>query len=165
MFTTLVSALVFATSAQAHMALSFPPPFRAKNNPFSQQFASGAIDYSMTSPLNAAGSDFPCKGYQVDMGTQSGQSVVTWPAGGSANFTVSGGATHNGGSCQVALSYDKGVSFKVIHSYIGSCPLSDGESFTFTIPGDAQTGSAMFAWVWYNEVGMYPPFFLLMKPC
>jgi len=117
----------------------------------------------MTSPLAGDGSNFPCKGYQVDIGTPQGGSVVTWAAGSSANLTVSGGATHNGGSCQAALSYDKGVSFKVIHSWIGSCPLSDGESFTFTVPADAASGSAMFAWVWYNEVGMFSLLFPLTK--
>jgi hypothetical protein len=132
------------------MDLLWPIPFRAAYNPYAVQ---STIDYSMTSPLNADGSNFPCKGYQSDMGTTAGTSVVTWNAGGAYNFTVQGGATHGGGSCQIALSYDKGVSFKVIHSYIGSCPLSSGEDFQFTLPEDAPTGSSMFAWVWYNEIG------------
>ena len=134
------------------MELGWPYPFRDKANPNSPQ---AQIDYSMTSPLNADGSNFPCKGYQVDMDDPSGagKSIVTWNAGGSYNFSLIGGATHDGGSCQIALSYDKGTSFTVIHSYIGSCPLSSGEDFQFTVPGDAPTGSSMFAWVWYNEVG------------
>jgi hypothetical protein len=146
----LVAALTFGSGVQAHMALEWPLPFRASYNPNSLP---ANIDYSLTSPLNADGSNFPCKGYQVDLGTPAGASVVTWSPGGSYNYSVIGGATHGGGSCQAALSYDKGVSFTVIHSYIGSCPLSDGEAFPFTIPSDAQTGSALFAWTWYNEIG------------
>lgn len=151
-FITLLTALAFGSTVTAHMELGWPYPFRDKANPNSPQ---AQIDYSMTSPLNADGSNFPCKGYQVDMDDPSGagKSIVTWNAGGSYNFSLIGGATHDGGSCQIALSYDKGTSFTVIHSYIGSCPLSSGEDFQFTVPGDAPTGSSMFAWVWYNEVG------------
>lgn len=149
-FSKLLAALAFGSAVQAHMALQWPYPFRASYNPYADQ---STIDYSMTSPLDADGSNFPCKGYQTDMGTSAGKSVVTWNAGGAYNFSVEGGATHGGGSCQIALSYDKGVSFTVIHSYVGSCPLSSGEAFQFTLPEDAPTGESMFAWVWYNEIG------------
>jgi hypothetical protein len=149
-FITLLTALAFGSAVNAHMALQWPYPYRASYNP---NVAEANIDYSITSPLNADGSNFPCKGYQTDIGTPAGKSVVTWDAGASYNFSVQGGATHGGGSCQIALSYDKGVSFKVIHSYVGSCPLSSGEQFQFTLPEDAPSGDSMFAWVWYNEIG------------
>jgi hypothetical protein len=149
-FTSILAALALGSAANAHMALQWPQPFRASYNPHS---VPANIDYSLTSPLNADGSNFPCKGYQTDLGTPAGASVVTWNAGGAYNFSVEGGAVHGGGSCQIALSYDKGVSFSVIHSYVGSCPLSSGEDFQFTLPADAPTGAAMFAWVWYNEIG------------
>ena len=151
-FTTLLTALALGSTVAAHMELGWPYPFRDKANLNAPQ---ASIDYSMTSPLNPDGSNFPCKGYQVDMDdlNGAGKSIVTWNAGGAYNFSLTGGATHDGGSCQIALSYDKGKSFTVIHSYIGSCPLSSGEEFQFTVPGDAPTGSSMFAWVWYNEVG------------
>ena len=150
---TLFVALAIFSSANAHMSLSWPPPFRAAINPYAVQ---SQIDYSITSPLSPDGSNFPCKGYQSDLGTSGGKSVVTWAAGTQYNFTVLGSAVHGGGSCQAALSYDKGVSWKVIHSYQGSCPLADGENFDFTIPSDApSTGSdgTIFAWLWYNEIG------------
>ena len=151
--TTLFAALAIFSSASAHMSLSWPPPFRAAINPFA---VPASIDYSITSPLSPDGSNFPCKGYQSDLGTSGGKSVASWVAGTQYNFTVLGSAVHGGGSCQAALSYDKGVSWKVIHSYQGSCPLSDGENFDFTIPSDAPaTGSdgTVFAWLWYNEIG------------
>ncbi|RDW85514.1 hypothetical protein BP5796_03839 [Coleophoma crateriformis] len=145
----LLTAILFGSTATAHIAPIWPYPFRASYNPNS---VSAKIDYSITSPLSGA-SQFPCKGYQVDMGTTGGESVVSWAQGGAYNFTTGSGALHGGGSCQIALSYDKGVTFNVIHSYIGSCPISADESFDFTMPSDAPTGAAMFAWTWYNMIG------------
>lgn len=150
-YTTLIAAMAFGSAVNAHMSLQFPTPFRASYNP--NYAGSSNIDYSITSPLEADGSNFPCKGYHSDLGSSEGKSVVTWNAGGAANFSVQGGATHNGGSCQAALSYDKGSTWTVIHSYIGSCPLSSGQEFDLNIPGDAPTGDSLFAWTWFNEVG------------
>ncbi|KAF4635531.1 hypothetical protein G7Y89_g2562 [Cudoniella acicularis] len=150
-FSTILAALTLGSAVTAHMELSYPAPLRGKTNPHANQ---NTIDYSMTSPLSGA-SQFPCKGYQVDMADTTGVGAPTasWTAGQKYNFTVDGGATHSGGSCQASLSYDQGKTFSVIHSYIGSCPLSSGQNFDFTIPSDAKAGTAMFAWTWYNEVG------------
>lgn len=64
----------------------------------------------------------------------------------------SSGADHNGGSCQVALSYDGQKTFYVIHSFVGGCPVS-GESISYTVPADAPEGEATLAWVWHNKIG------------
>ena len=151
-FIFLTAALGFQSLVSAHMLLSYPPAFRYEGNPNVPQ---NLIDYSLTSPLNADGSNFPCKGYQSDLGSAAGTSVATWSVGGTYNFTLGGSATHDGGSCQAALSYDKGKTFTVIHSYLGGCPVVTpaGGSFNFQIPSDAPTGAAMFAWTWFNEVG------------
>lgn len=50
-------------SALAHMEMSWPYPLHSKYNPANNY---NDIDYSMTSPLEADGSNFPCKGYQND---------------------------------------------------------------------------------------------------
>ncbi len=111
--TTFIKALVaFAAIASAHMEMVFPPPLNSKSNPNS---VAADIDYSMTSPLlqvllsaleilsltiylfRANGKDFPCKGYQTQLGSPSGASVVTWSTGSEANMTIAGGAFHNGG--------------------------------------------------------------------
>jgi hypothetical protein len=152
-YTTLLTALVFATSARAHMQLSYPPALRSSTNAIAVKAAPNNIDYSMTSPLKGDGTDFPCKGYQSDLGTPAGASTATFDQGGQYNITLTGGATHGGGSCQASLSYDGGKSFNVIHSWIGSCPLSSGEDFSFTVPSDAPTGAALFAWTWLNKIG------------
>ncbi|KAK0613623.1 hypothetical protein B0T14DRAFT_282519 [Immersiella caudata] len=138
--------LVGGQLAAAHMEMIYPPPFRSKAN----QYATN-VDFSMTSPLSNDGSNYPCKGYHVDLGTPAGKPTAEFAPGGTYNFTIAGGAAHNGGSCQAALSYDGGKTFTVIESIIGDCPLRP--SFDFTVPSDAQTGTAIFSWTWFNAVG------------
>lgn len=147
---TLAAAVLgLAAVAHGHMEMKSPPPFRSKYNPNS----GSDIDYSMTSPLSASGSDFPCKGYQKLLGTAEGKSVVTWAPGGAYGFTITGSANHGGGSCQASLSYDKGQTWKVIHSYIGGCPPQQDSNWNFTVPSDAPAGDALFAWTWFNNIG------------
>ncbi len=144
--------LALVASAYGHMLLMYPLALRYEGNPY---VPSAEIDYSLTNPLDGDGSNFPCKGYQSDLGSKAGTSVATWDVGGSYNFTLLGSATHDGGSCQASLSYDKGKTFTVIHSYIGGCPVISppGGSFNFNIPADAPTGAALFAWTSFNKVG------------
>lgn len=146
MKTCLLTLGGLAAMAQAHMQMSWPPPFRSKYNPYTTD-----IDYSMTSPLDASGDNYPCKGYQSLYNTPQGQSVVNWQAGQTYNFTVVGTATHGGGSCQASLSYDLGATWTVVHSYIGGCPLSS--NWNFALPNDTPSGDALFAWSWFNEIG------------
>lgn len=140
------SLLGLMAGANAHMEISNPAPFRSKFNSFTTD-----IDYSMTNPLSASGSDFPCKGYHNLLDTPQGQSVANYQPGQKYSFTITGSATHNGGSCQVSLSFDRGSTWTVIQSFIGNCPLR--ESWDFTIPNDTPTGSALWAWSWWNQVG------------
>jgi hypothetical protein len=131
---------------QAHMEMVWPPPIRSRFNKFTT-----SADYDMTSPLSASGSNFPCKGYHTLYDTKQGQSVVTWQPGQTYNWTLTGSATHSGGSCQVSLSYDRGSTWTVLHSYIGGCPLKP--TWTFNLPSDAPQGDALFAFSWYNNLG------------
>ena len=121
----------------------WPLPFRSTSDTDSQP-----KDYDMTSPLLMDGSNFPCKGYHL---SSSRRSTATYEAGDEYNVTFSGSATHNGGSCQLSLSYDEGATFKVIKSMIGGCPLES--SYQFRIPDFAPSGSALFAWSWMNHNG------------
>ncbi|QPG95430.1 hypothetical protein C2857_000635 [Epichloe festucae Fl1] len=138
----------FAALTAAHMQMSYPPPFRSRHNPYTD---TTDTDYSMTSPLESSGSDFPCKGYHALLDTPQGRSVAAWRAGQSYNITVEGSATHGGGSCQVSLSYDRGGSWRALRSYVGGCPLSP--AWAFTLPGDAPSGEALVAWSWFNRLG------------
>ncbi|PNS15714.1 hypothetical protein CAC42_4166 [Sphaceloma murrayae] len=99
-------------------------------------------------PLNSDGSDFPCKGYEYD--TIQGPTAEYVP-GQTYNMTLAGSIMHGGGSCQIALSYDQGKTFKVIKSIIGGCPYK--KSYSFTIPSYAPDGTAVLAWTWQNNIG------------
>ncbi|KAI5812826.1 extracellular protein [Pyronema omphalodes] len=145
----LISVLSLTVPVSAHMALISPPPLRHKSNPHTTN-----PDYSYTSPITA--SQFPCKGYHSLLGTSEGASVANYSPGGTYQIHLEGSATHNGGSCQISLSYDKGKSFQVIKSIIGGCVKpnpGDNQQFSFTIPRNAGGGEALLAWSWINNTG------------
>ncbi|KAL4972339.1 hypothetical protein BDW66DRAFT_7410 [Aspergillus desertorum] len=139
----LLTAALLVSSAYGHIQMSKPYPIRSPLN----QAASGEKDYSYTNPLSTSGSDYPCKGYAND----PFNSVATYSPGSTYDLELSGSAVHGGGSCQIALSYDKGKTFQVIHSMLGGCPMT--KSYKFTIPADAPSGEALLAWSWFNKVG------------
>ncbi|POR36868.1 Uncharacterized protein TPAR_02934 [Tolypocladium paradoxum] len=143
------AVLGLATFAKAHMEMKNPPPFRSAFNPYTGD----DIDYDMISPLNSDGSNFPCKGYNKLLGTPLGRPVATWIPGQSYSMTITGRTPHKGGSCQASVSFDGGNSFKVIHSYIGNCPVLGDSSYRFTLPSDTPSGEMLFAWTWYNNEG------------
>lgn len=145
------SALLAAASVNAHMHMSDPPPLGAKEN---KNTPSASINSDINSPLLASGANFPCQGQLSAIGTPAGASVATWQAGSQQSFTIAPpGAPHNGGSCQASLSEDGGKTWKVIKSFIGSCPTLSGGTFPFTVPAEAKAGEAIFAWSWFNEIG------------
>lgn len=147
---TVAAVVGLAALAQGHMEMKSPAPFRSRYNPNS----AGDIDYSMTNPLSSSGSDFPCKGYHNMLGTAKGAPTATWTAGQTTQFTVTGGTIHAGGSCQASLSYDRGQTWKVVHTYIGNCPAAIGDTnYSFTLPNDTPAGTALFAWSWFNKIG------------
>lgn len=130
--------------------MQFPAPFNSKYNPHALP---ASIDYTMTAPLSASGSDFPCKGYQSALGTPAGAPTATFALGAPANITITGGAAHGGGSCQISLSTDGAKTFSVIQSFIGGCPADGTSSLDFTVPADAPAGDQVLAWSWHNEIG------------
>lgn len=148
--TTAALAALMGTTASAHMQMQVPAPFKSKFNPYTPF---DAIDYSMTSPLLADGSDYPCKGYHSLLGTDAGRPTGTLAAGAPASVKVSGGATHSGGSCQVSLSTDGARSFTVLKSFVGNCPAGFEVDLGFEVPPDAPPGDAVLAWSWHNRVG------------
>ncbi|GAA5909329.1 hypothetical protein JCM6882_000953 [Rhodosporidiobolus microsporus] len=149
-FTLLALSACAAGLAQAHVELLFPPPINSKYDP---QTLESNKDYSMTSPLNADGSNFPCKGYNTPSAYSSLSSVATLKAGSTFEIEfAAGGATHGGGSCQFSVSYDQGKTFAVIHSVMGGCPIQS--SYNVPIPASLPSAkSATFAWTWQNKVG------------
>ncbi|RPA89620.1 hypothetical protein L873DRAFT_1839195 [Choiromyces venosus 120613-1] len=102
--------------ANAHMLLKNPP---------SLGFTGNKLATKPDSDLNAPISKAQFRG--------AGKSVATWPAGSNQAFSLAGGATHGGGSCQVSLSYDNGETFKVIKSFIGNCPSGSERDYSFSL--------------------------------
>lgn len=150
MFATATLLLALLGTTSAHMEVQFPPPFKSKYN---TNTPSADVDYNMVAPLSADGSDFPCKGYQSVLGTAAGASTATFAAGAKGNLTVTGGANHGGGSCQISLSTDGAKTFTVIQSIVGNCPTSGTSNLDFTIPADMPSGEAVMAWTWHNQIG------------
>jgi len=115
------------SSALCHMQMSVPYPL---HSPLDPQTPEADKDYSMTSPLLGDGSNFPCKGYQNDRPIRT---TADYVAGKTYSMSLTGTATHGGGSCQLSLSYDNGKTFKVIKSIIGGCPLTVSFDWSFRV--------------------------------
>ncbi|KAF2090284.1 lytic polysaccharide monooxygenase, partial [Saccharata proteae CBS 121410] len=144
-FCTLCALSAYVPIGQAHMMMTSPSPWDSPT-----QADASDRDYDIKSPLQADGSNFPCQGMTKATDLTP---TVTYSAGQSYNMSVTGSANHNGGSCQLSLSYDNGKTFKVIKSMIGGCPVSGTSSYDFEIPLSAPSGTAVFAWTWMNKVG------------
>ncbi|KAK9704541.1 hypothetical protein K7432_010121 [Basidiobolus ranarum] len=131
--------LSFAALTVAHMEMVQPPPRHSKYNPTFP----GVPDYNMVDPLGV----FPCKGYE------QGGIVQTVKAGGSISVKLSGVATHSGGHCQFAISYDAGQTFAVLDTIYSNCIIS-GLDYTVPIPSTAGSSkNVIFAWTWINKIG------------
>lgn len=74
--------LLLLPLAAAHMSMTNPPALRYKSNPYAT-----TQDYDYSSPLSSSGSNYPCKGYHIDLGTPGGQSVASYSPGGSYEIT------------------------------------------------------------------------------
>jgi hypothetical protein len=134
-------------TANAHMIMAHPVPFGNPNN----------------SPLDASGSDFPCKAVPYTVKTMN-----EWPVGSTQTLDFTGTAVHGGGSCQISVTTDKEPTkdskWKVIYSIEGGCPVSApgnlneqgpslSNSFKFTVPTELPNGVMTTAWTWFNKIG------------
>ncbi|KAJ9206311.1 CAZyme family AA11 [Paecilomyces variotii] len=151
------AAALFSAIADAHIIMTSPIPY-----------ANTTLN---NSPLDASGSDFPCK-IRSDMwaNQEALLKLNTFEIGQNHTLAFEGIATHGGGSCQISLSTDleptKDSKWMVIHSIEGGCPintagnLDDGgattpvpNTFQFSIPDGISAGKYALAWTWFNRVG------------
>lgn len=142
----LATSLAFGLfgSTSAHMMLASPVPFNLGNG-------------LTTSPLKDDGSNYPC---QVgNDGKYSMTAMNKIPVNEPVLLAFSGSATHEGGTCELAISMDKEPRadsvFKVIQVFEGNCPIAPlSGNLTFNIPKDfPTTDRATLAWAWYNKIG------------
>ena len=120
------------------------------------------------SPLDPSGSDFPCKQRPGAFDPEGADNVLE--IGASNPLTFTGGASHNGGSCQVSLTTDleptKNSKWMVIKSIEGGCPAPSGigncgtsasdtcaSTFDYSIPEGIAPGKYTIAWSWINHTG------------
>ncbi|KAG5459956.1 MAG: hypothetical protein BJ554DRAFT_8061 [Olpidium bornovanus] len=127
------------------MEMQSPAPRRSKYNPFTPP---ADVDWSMTSPLLADGSNFPCKGYPA------GRNVAVIKAGSTFKVQMAGTVFHMGGHCQWSVSYDGGKTFLVLKTVLNNCFTGTGLSIDVPIPkGLPRCEHCVFAWSWINAVG------------
>lgn len=139
----------FLTSTvDAHAKMVQPVPFGA--------------DTLTNAPLQADGSDYPCKVRTgvYDMGKMNNMVVGDPQALGFDGFA----AVHEGGSCQISISLDKNPTansvFKVIHSIEGGCPgVTKPEVFQFKVPMGFPNGEFALAWTWFNKASLLSSLF------
>lgn len=132
-----------------------PPTIRWEGNPNTVW----PPDYDIKSPLLPNGSNFPCKGTIELFDTPQGASVETWRTGSIQTFVINGTSPHDGGSCQASISEDNGVTFKVIKTFIGGCPVP-GKEFSFTVPKETKSGKVIFAWTWFAHTSASPEMYM-----
>ncbi|KAI9656744.1 MAG: hypothetical protein M1821_003383 [Bathelium mastoideum] len=132
---TALTLLGFSVAVNAHLKLNTPVPYD-KNT-------------ITTSPLTEG--QFPCQVH-----TYAISSMNNMAAGSPQTLSLDGDAVHGGGSCQLAVSLDQKPTaqstFKVIKSWIGGCPVTQGQSspdhFNYSIPQGFPNGQATLSWTW-----------------
>ncbi|CAH0036403.1 unnamed protein product [Clonostachys rhizophaga] len=150
MFPKTFAIFGLAAVASAHMFMENPVAFTNPSN----------------SPLEADGSDFPCRGVTSGDGSESN----VYEQGSTHKLKLQGTAVHGGGSCQISITTDihptRESRWKTIKSIEGGCPArgqkgnmgndpfaEDPYTYNFTIPKELATGDYIIAWTWFNKIG------------
>ncbi|KAF9411757.1 hypothetical protein BGZ94_001247 [Podila epigama] len=144
---------VMAMGAQAHVGLRTPC---ARGQPASGCPApppGASFDYDINTPIGT----HDRIGLPICKNTVPYTTRKVYKAGETINTEYSVGASHGGGHCQWALSYDEGKTWVVIKTLIRDClrgvTNSDKYSVPVQIPAGAPSGKAIFQWIWNNAVG------------
>ncbi|KAF2814993.1 uncharacterized protein BDZ99DRAFT_377685 [Mytilinidion resinicola] len=144
-----VAALLFASSANAHMIMASPVPF--------------SVDKLDNAPITAA--QYPCK---INLGFTV-STMNNMKVGEEQTLSFKGSAVHGGGSCQLSVTTDKtptaNSKFKVIMSMEGGCPGIDGPlTFKYKIPDSVPNGQVTLAWTWFSRLSGQPELYMNCAP-
>ncbi|KAJ1824116.1 hypothetical protein LPJ60_001005 [Coemansia sp. RSA 2675] len=130
----------------AHVEMKEPAP---RHSQFSKFYMDNDdVDYNMKSPLGPI-VGYPCRSFKA------GPVQGTMIAGHPFRVTFDGIATHLGGDCQFAVSYDNGTTFAVLMDKMSNCFLDTvNGGYDVPIPDTIPASSkATFAWSWINSLG------------
>ncbi|KAJ2347796.1 hypothetical protein IWW50_005229 [Coemansia erecta] len=137
---------MICAGVNAHVEMKEPAP---RHSQFSKFYLDNDdIDYNMKSPLGPI-VGYPCRNFPA------GPTQGTMVAGHPFRVTFDGIATHLGGDCQFAVSYNNGTSFAVIWDKLASCFLdtTDG-GYNVPVPDTIPAAKkAIFAWSWISGTG------------
>ncbi|KAF8942060.1 hypothetical protein BGZ47_006921 [Haplosporangium gracile] len=152
--TTILAAAMVALSAmtvQAHVGLSYPCGRYQSAAGCPAPPPGQSIDYDINAPISTSDTiNAPLCKHTVPYTKRT-----TFKAGQTIQTKYSVGASHGGGHCQWALSYDNGKTWVVIKTLIRECLVGATGSYTFPvqIPANAPSGKATFMWLWNNAIG------------
>ncbi|KAF9432113.1 hypothetical protein BGZ76_011247 [Entomortierella beljakovae] len=168
LFKSIIAAAIVCMSSvtvQAHVGLKTPCG-RYQPDPSCPAPPPGqSVDFNVNSPIGTKDSKNQplCKNDTYHPTTPTKQHLVPYTtrtkfqAGSTINTEYSVSASHRGGHCQWALSYDDGATWVVLKTMIREC--LDGVQFgqdykiPVKIPADAPPGKATFMWLWNNAEG------------
>ncbi|OMJ10996.1 hypothetical protein AYI70_g9975 [Smittium culicis] len=144
-----------------HMAISEPCVRNSPRNECNENNRSGKFDYDVTSPIGKSG--LVWKPLCRWDGEKDRTNPLTWYAGQTVKVEFfPGGATHNGGHCQFALSYNGGADFVVIKDVFKHCFFKDlsfdynnqVREYEIELPHNLPSSdNVVFAWTWINAIG------------
>ncbi|KAI7826474.1 hypothetical protein BC939DRAFT_475688 [Gamsiella multidivaricata] len=143
--------LPLASVSQAHVGL-LRPCSRGSPRAGCPPVSNGQyIDYDLNSPIGT----HDIKNAPLCKQTIASATRTTVQAGQDLKTEYSIGATHGGGHCQWALSYDNGKTWVVLKTLIRRCLQNASASYSVDvpIPKNAPNGKAIFMWLWNNAIG------------
>ncbi|KAI9713815.1 MAG: hypothetical protein M1820_000545 [Bogoriella megaspora] len=137
MFNSLSTTLAvfgFCTMINGHMILQIPVPYDTNQ--------------LVKDPITLA--QFPCQNHNYQI-----NKTTAIAAGSTQPISWIGRAVHGGGSCQLAVTYDLKPTpqsiFKVVQSWIGGCPVEEGQSMKWNMPKGMPNGQASLSWTWNSQ--------------
>ncbi|ORZ19989.1 hypothetical protein BCR41DRAFT_286931, partial [Lobosporangium transversale] len=139
-------------STEAHASLLYPCARGSPRAGCPAPSNGQVLDYDLNSPVSVHSHiDAPLCKQAIPSATRT-----TLRAGSNVATTYTVGASHGGGHCQWAISYDN-KNWVVLKTVLRDClkGIDGGAPYSVSvpIPKDAPNGKATFMWLWNNAIG------------
>ncbi|KAF9578774.1 hypothetical protein BGW38_005265 [Lunasporangiospora selenospora] len=153
LFVASIFLVALTPAAEAHVGLLRPCARGSPRAGCPAPSNGQRVDYDLNSPIGTRGSrDSPICKQSIPNANRP-----VYKAGETINTQYSVGASHGGGHCQWALSYDNGKTWVVVKTMLRDClkGISGGAAYSVPvkIPSTAPSGKAIFMWLWNNAIG------------